>query len=247
MNFDKSFMKEWGALTPLENRALQTLEQGMSIIFSHIPEKNIISIYLKGSFLRREMNKNSDVDVCVIVNNNKDLRILQELDSHYKHSMNPSFEFTGYSMAELKTGKFSSYGKPTRPGTDRFVRLIPSLRLIYGTELDLKELYQRTDLEHLQGLITTFHNVFFPMLEQNKMGFQDLLKQCLWLFELEVAVRNNKFRFTSWRELTSHFEGEHLIHKVLRLREINEKDKAIKQRFLVELKEYLEKLRQEFE
>ena len=57
------------------------------------------------------MNKDSDVDVSVIVNNSKYLQVLQELQSKYRYSMTPNFEFTGYSVEELKTGKLSSYGK----------------------------------------------------------------------------------------------------------------------------------------
>ena len=79
VEFNMNFMKHWNDLTPVEIRGTDILKKGMEIVFDNIPKKNIISIYLKGSFLRREMNENSDVDVVVILNDEKYFKILKEL------------------------------------------------------------------------------------------------------------------------------------------------------------------------
>ena len=157
--------------------------------------------------------------------------------------MTPNFGFSGYSIEELKSGKLSEQGKKMRPGTARFVRLIPTYVLIYGKEPDLSSFYQKTDSEHLKRMIKTFDDIFFPFYERGKIGFQDLLKQVLWLFELEIAVKNKKFSFKSWKNLASYFESKHLIHKVMKLRDAYVKDEKVKKEFVKKLKEYIKGLK----
>jgi len=246
IKLDFSFMKNWKNLSSIESNAIKTLQKGVKIILKNIPKESIVSIYLAGSFPRREMNKKSDVDTYTIVNDSKYLENLQQLDKKYHNTMTPNFGFSGYSIEELKTGKLSEKGKKMRPGTARFVRMLPTYALIYGKEPDLSSFYQKTDLEHLTRMIKTFDDIFFPYYEQGKIGFQDLLKQALWLFELEIAVKNNNFRFESWGNLISYFDNKHLIHKVMELRDAYVKDEKIKIEFVKKLKEYIKRLKRRY-
>tara|TARA_Y100000310_G_C20673945_1_gene811794 strand:- start:1066 stop:1812 length:747 start_codon:yes stop_codon:yes gene_type:complete len=239
---DLSFIKTWKSLTQIEEKAIISLKLGLKIIFDNIPKKNIVAIYLKGSFLRREMNNKSDVDVSIIVNDNKFLETLQKLQLRYSKTMKPNFEFTGYSIEELKTGKLSPLGKKTRTGTARFVRLVPTLKLIYGGHLDLKSFYTKKDLELLKSLIKTFNNVFLPNYEKKEISFQGLLKQTLWLFELETSIKKEKFKFKSWKKLLEHYDQKDLIYEVLILRESNIKNQKTQDQFILKLKRYLKDL-----
>lgn len=240
------FLENWENLNPIELEAIKTLNKGIGIIFNKIPKQNITTIYLKGSFARREMKKDSDVDVALIVNSDEALRLLNELQIEYRHSNKLNFEFSGYSIEELKTGKLSPSGKSMRAGPARFTRLIPSYILIYGDELNLEELRQKTDLEHLRNFINAFHNIFFPACEKKELGFDDMVKQVLWLFELETAVRNQKFKFKSWEDLLNYFDKEHFIYEVLNLRKSKNISQKQKEEFVIKLKSYLKKLKEEF-
>ena len=51
---NKQFWKNWKNLTKLEKSAIKSIKTGKRIIFKNIPKKEIKSIYLKGSFIRRE-------------------------------------------------------------------------------------------------------------------------------------------------------------------------------------------------
>jgi len=170
---------------------------------------------------------------------------LKKLHEIYRDSQKLDFEFTGYSIKELKTGKISSQGKEMRAGVARIVRMIPTYKLIYGEELLLKSLYKKKDLDLLKKFIKTFEEIFFPAYKDKKIGFQDLLKQTLWLFELEASVRDKLFTFTTWNNLVKQFENKHLIHEVVHLRKIKKVEKGVKSNFILKLKRYLKKLTKE--
>lgn len=246
VEYNIDFLDEWDDLTDLEKKAIDALKQGLNIIMSNIPKEDILSIYLKGSFLRREMNPKSDVDVSIIVKEEKYLKTFQILNEKYRHSIKPDFEFGGYTLDELKTGNFSKYGKKMRAGTPRFVRHIPTYKLLYGEELDIENLYTKPDIKLFHGLIKAFENIFIPMYNKKQMGFQMILKQTLWLVELEASVNRKDFLFTSWKDLTNEFNSDHIINSVLELRERNEKDEKKKEGFLKQLELYISDLKTKY-
>ena len=60
--------------TKIEKSAIDVLGKGFKIILNNIPKEKIIAIYVKGSFSKRELTKNSDVDVITIVKDTKTLK-----------------------------------------------------------------------------------------------------------------------------------------------------------------------------
>ncbi len=58
----QEFYQDWKRKTRLEESAIKSLKEGRKIILNNLPKEQIVAIYAKGSFPRREMNKNSDVD-----------------------------------------------------------------------------------------------------------------------------------------------------------------------------------------
>lgn len=245
LNLD--FLYNWKNLKDLEGNGIQILKEGIDIIFKEIPKENIIAIYLKGSFSRREMNKGSDVDVGVIVNSDFALKKLNELQIEYRESKKLNFEFSGYSITELKTGKLSDFGKSKRPGPGRFVRLIPSYILIYGEPLDINELSRKSDLEYLRNVIKLFYNLFFPNYEKGDLTFEHFLKQLLWLIELEVSVKNQHFRFSTWSDLVNHCEKNHIINDLVRLRQIERVNLREEKEVIMKSKIYVNQLQKEFD
>src|SRR3989344_8594091 len=117
INLDLSFIDKWDNITPQEIKGIETLKKGVNLIFENIPPENIVSIYLKGSFYRREMNKDSDVDVSVVVDDDKYLDNLYDLQKKFGNSKDLNFGFGGYSISELKTGKLSEHGNTKRANT----------------------------------------------------------------------------------------------------------------------------------
>jgi len=238
---DLSFIDKWENVSPQEIEATKTLKVGIGHIFENIPPEHILSIYLKGSFYQREMNEKSDVDVSVVVDEDKYLDNLYDLQKRLGNSKDLNFGFGGYSISELRTGRLSTYGNTNRANTGTLARMIPSYALIYGKALDTSELHLESNKQYLENYIEAFSKKFFPSYEAKEFDFGEMLKRALWLFELECAVKNQKYVFTTWKNLASYFDKDHLVHEVLELRKIVSIDDATKGDFLRKLKSYLDK------
>jgi predicted nucleotidyltransferase len=65
------FWKDWKKKTKLEKSAIESLKIAKKIILSEIPKEKIVAIYVKGSFVRREMDEKSDVDTAIILKESK--------------------------------------------------------------------------------------------------------------------------------------------------------------------------------
>ena len=74
------FWKDWKRITKLEEAAIKSLKTARKIILDNLPKEQIVAIYAKGSFVRREMNKKSDVDTITILKERRYLKKLQKLE-----------------------------------------------------------------------------------------------------------------------------------------------------------------------
>ena len=72
----KEFWKSWKNKSKLEINAIDSIKKAKNLLLANIPKKQITAIYIKGSFVRRELTKNSDVDIVPIV---KDSRYLNKI------------------------------------------------------------------------------------------------------------------------------------------------------------------------
>ncbi|MFH1917101.1 MAG: hypothetical protein ABIJ21_07610 [Nanoarchaeota archaeon] len=63
----RQFWTAWKNMSPLEKKGIHSLQAAKRIILKHIPKDEIIAIYAKGSFVRREMTDKSDVDTVTIL------------------------------------------------------------------------------------------------------------------------------------------------------------------------------------
>lgn len=238
----KEFWKDWKKITPLEKQAIKTLKSGEKIILKNIPKKEIIAIYVKGSFVRREMNEKSDVDTLTIVKSSKTLPKLRKLEEKYRDAFKPQIQFSGYSIWELKNNKRSGAGKKLRASPSRAVVHLDNYKLIYGKPLKKEELASGTEIGHLKGMINAFKDIFLPGYKEKKMGFSEIVKQVFWLVEFEQRARG-KIPPNSWKKLAKLIKDkDHIIYDTLRLRLHPTKDKKIRRGYITKLKGYLKKL-----
>ena len=92
------FWKDWKRKTKLEESAIKSIKIARKIILSEIPKEQIVAIYAKGSFVRREMNKKSDVDTVTILKESKYLKNLKKLEEKYRDQYKTKIQFSGYSL-----------------------------------------------------------------------------------------------------------------------------------------------------
>lgn len=233
------FWKDWKRRTKLEESAIKSLKIMRGLILSEIPRDQIVSIYAKGSFVRREMNEKSDVDSVTILRDSKSLRYLKKLEEKYREEYSPQLQFSGYSLWELKHNKRTGSGKELRASPSRTVQHLEHYELIYGEQLRKGDFNQGPEKGHLRGMYSVFTKTFLPEYEKKRFSFSEIAKQVFWLVENEQKwIGRNPPH--SWGKLEkSILDKDHIIHDALRFRLEPTKDKREMAQFIRKLNKYL--------
>ena len=236
------FWRGWKRKTELEEAAIKSIKIAKRLILRTIPRNETVSIYAKGSFVRREMNKKSDVDTVTIVKHSRALMKIRWLEKRYREKYKPQIQFTGYSIWELKNNKRTKSGKKLSPSPSRTVTHLDHYKLLYGKNLRKEDFNQGSVIGHLKGLLFAFNNLFIPGYNEGKFGFSEVAKQVFWLVELEQILKG-KNPPNNWKRLArSIMDQNHIIHDALRFRLEPTKDKKARERFMVKLQKYLKQL-----
>lgn len=237
----KEFWRDWKKITAVEDQAIKAVRKAKRTLLSKIGEKNIYAIYIKGSFVRREMNEKSDVDIVPIVFDNKMLNPILELDKTYGNAYRPA-ELLPISLWELKNRKRyyarKEKGPKGRPAINQFIRY----KLIWGKELNFCDYPPRSNKNRLKGLIHAWNNIFIPLYEKESFNFDQIVKQVFWITEYEQLTKGSEHSH-SWRELAKSVSDEnHVVHDALKYRQKPLKDKKIQAQFITRVKKYLKRL-----
>lgn len=236
------FWKNWKNKSKLEESAIKSIKIARNIILTELPKEQIVSIYAKGSFVRREMNKKSDVDTVTILKESKYLNKLKRLEEKYRNAYEPKIQFSGYSLWELKRNKRTISGKKLRASPSRTVQHLKHYKLLYGKQLNKEDFHQGPPRGHLKGMLYAFNEVFIPEYNKNRFSFSELAKQVFWLVENE-HIWLGKNPPHHWKKLAKSIENDdHIIHDALRYRLKPTKDKKKQAEFIKKLKKYLSKL-----
>ncbi|MFA5176197.1 MAG: nucleotidyltransferase domain-containing protein [Candidatus Nanoarchaeia archaeon] len=232
------FWKNWKNKTEREKRAIYSIKKAEQVLFENIPKNKIYAIYIKGSFVRREMNEKSDVDIIPITYDNKTLEKIKKLEETIGQLYKPS-ELLPHSLKEFEAGKRYLKYKTPKGGVDMTLRDLYRYKLIYGKPIDIQKYPMRTDLQFLIGQINAFKDIFIPNFKEKKMGFSELVKQTTFLVEKEQRIRGIEPP-ESWKELAKSIKNKnHIIHDVLKLRLNPTKDNKKREKFLRKLNKYI--------
>ncbi|MEK6889264.1 MAG: nucleotidyltransferase domain-containing protein [Nanoarchaeota archaeon] len=124
----KEFWKSWKNKSKIEKIAIESIYRAVDFLFESIPKEKIISVYIKGSFVTREMTRKSDVDILPILDNRKTMQKLKTIRNKNKDMLKPS-ELLPMSYTEFKQ-KNRSWGR-----ADTFLRDLEHHAWIYGKKL----------------------------------------------------------------------------------------------------------------
>lgn len=237
-NYD--FWKNWKDKTPIEKEAIKSVEKARDLIIKSIPEKELVAIYIKGSFARKEMKKGSDVDVVPIVTKNRYEGDIFEVNSF---DVYPSI-VVPLSLWELKHNKLntkSDHQVDLRAKPDILLRKLSDCRLIYGTPLNPKEFKIRTNAQVLKDEIEVLKKGYIPYFEEGEIPFEPLLKEVFWLTEIELINSGKRFQ-SSFEGIKKAVENKsHIVHLAYKLRKKKTITKFDERAFVRLLMEYLKK------
>lgn len=240
-----NFWRDWKHTNRIEKRAIASIIKAKQILFENVPKEKIYAIYVKGSFVRREMNEKSDVDIVPITYDNKTLEKIKKLEQTKGYLYKPS-ELLPHSLKEFEEGKRHLRYKSPKGGVDVTLRNLHHYKLIYGKSVDITKYPIRSDLAFLKGHLTAFKTMFIPGYRQKKFGFSQIMKQVFFLVEREERVKGNE-PLCSWKDLARSIKDKnHIIHDALQYRLHPTKDPKVRAQLLKKLQHYLEQLREKY-
>lgn len=235
------FWNEWKGKTGLEKRAIDSVGKAREVLLKNVPEEEIVAVYVKGSFVRREMNEKSDVDIVAVVKHDKYIGRIRKLQEEKGGTYKPS-ELLAHSLGEFKDNERHFSYSSQKPKPDIFLRYLGNAKLIYGKLVEPKDFTLRSDKEMLESSVNMFREEFIPLYNERKFGFSQLVKNVFWLVDLEQRIRG-KVPPGTWEKLEKSVGGKnHIIHETLRLRLHPTKDSEIRKKYLEKLSDYLDRL-----
>jgi predicted nucleotidyltransferase len=239
----KQFWKSWKKKTKIEEDAIKVLNKAKKIILKDIKKANIISIYVGGSFVRREMNKDSDVDTWVVTREVPSLIQVKRLGKKYK--LNPKVGFSGYTLWELRHGKKAKQLGEPRRGPQAFMSEVNDYHLIYGEDLSRCNFPSKDPKVRAKELVNVFYKIFLPSYKKGKMDLQELIKQVFWLtyYELKTKGEQPKHSFKDIAKLT---HKNHIAKYALIYRKSDPKNPKAKIKFITKLEKHLKGLKRRY-
>src|SRR3989338_8649501 len=149
----RPFWTSWKRKSDVEKRAIQAVLRAQKILLARVPENKLVAIYIKGSFVRREMLPTSDIDIVPIVNDNRYLNKIITLDKEKRKLYSPA-ELLPLSLWEIKNQKRYPHRDETGPKGAPSIDQFTTHKLIWGKELDVSKYPSRTKSGRFKGLLS---------------------------------------------------------------------------------------------
>ena len=241
------FWKDWKEKTDQEIEYIKSLEKTINLILRHIPKEKIHSIYVKGSFVKRELTPKSDIDIVIITTDSRYLKKISNFSKEFKNKIKPSEIVTPYSIWEFKHCKSHHSKKKTSQPPYLFLCNLEHHKCIYGKAVDKKKYKIPSAKKILKYLIKYVEDYIPAYYKGESYGFLYLTKQVFWLRNMELIIKNgySPHSFEGMAKITKN--KNHIINNSMKLRKMKViprgKDQKIKKDFVEKLKKYLSNLK----
>lgn len=235
------FWRNYKNKSEIEKNAVSSINRTIKFLFDNIPKNKIISIYIKGTFVTREMNEKSDVDIVPILKDDKTLKKLQLVRNENKEILKPA-ELLPISLTELKNNKNAKHRGPLKGKPDTFLRDLEHYKLVYGIKLNKLDYPMRKADQMFKHEVETIKNQSIPLYKKGEYGFQQLIKQVFWMVHHEKRLLGKNPPRT-WKGLNSFVKDKkNIIHRAYYFRMHPTKDKRKRNAFILFLERYLKKI-----
>ncbi len=238
MKLSQNPWKAWKNKTKIEKDSIKKIIRSRNKIIKSVPKSALVSIYIKGSFTRREMKKGSDIDLVPIVTRNKYQKNIFSVNSK---ELSPCM-IVPLSLEELKTNKLSTKPKrkiELRAKPDDFLRKLDQFMIIFGKPLNPKKFNIRSPKKILDDEIKVIKKGYLPYFISGEIPFEPLLKEVFWMTEAELDYKKIPHGNT-FEEISRAIEDKnHIIHDAIKLRKKKKITEKEKKEFVRKLKRWL--------
>lgn len=232
MNYD--FWTEWENTTDLERRMISTLIEARKRVIQAVPAQALYAIYVKGSFVRRELSENSDIDIVPIVTTDQYQGAVFAVNGP---DISPACAIP-LSLEEFADNSLHTEGISTpdvRAEPDLFLHRLNRHALIYGQALDPKHYPMRTAQQIVQDEKHKILEGYIPLYQKGALDLSSVLKEVFWLCEWELEAQGKQVPH-SFAGILSSSDKDHPVHYAQEIRSGNNSDVD---EFLSRLKDYL--------
>ncbi len=240
-----NFWQSWKNKTRVEKKAIEAVKKSRQLVIKAIPKGKLYAIYIKGSFVRREMRKGSDVDFVPIVTENKYEGAIFSLNTL---DVEPCC-IVPLSLWEFKHNKLfakSPCSRETRAKPDRFLKKLDKCRLIYGKALNPKKYPIRSNKKVLKDEIKIIKNAYIPLHKKGEVSFKEMAKEVFWLTEIELNLKGIKV-IPSFKEILKSVKNKnHIIHEAYKFMKNKKKGKVQEKKFVLKLEKYMKNLEKKY-
>jgi len=237
-----NFWEGWKKITVFEKKTITAVIKARDKVINAVPNNKLVAIYIKGSFARREMRKDSDVDMVPIVAENKNEPAVFAVNG-------PDIEpvmVVPLSLWEFKHNKLHTKGSYTpdlRAEPDLFLKKLCEYKLIYRTPLEPTQYPIREDEQIIKDEIKKIRRGYIPAYNEGKTTFSSMLKEVFWLVEFVQKAKGKEIVHSFKGIAQSVKDKKHIIHKAHQLLMSSRRTKEEEAQFINVLKKYLLKLK----
>jgi hypothetical protein len=230
-----NFWESWENITEIEQKAIEAITKARELILQAIPKDALVAIYIKGSFVRREMKKGSDVDIVPIITEDK---YQGAVFGTNMPEVQPCC-VVPLSVEEFKDNRLhtkSERNPDLRAEPNLFLLKLDEYGLIYGTPLEQDQYPTRTAEEIVQSERTKIKDGYIKYYRNGEIPFDPLLKEVFWLVEWEQKAKGIDIQHSFVSIAHSIQDQNHIIYDALALRDDPQKDK---EQFISKLEQYV--------
>ena len=232
-----NFWDSWVDITDIERRAIVATIRARDLVIKSVPKEVLVAIYIKGSFVRREMNEQSDVDMVPIVTQTKwESKVFEVNGLEVKPVMVVPLSLEEFAANHLETKSEESID--LRVGPDKFLRMIDKYKLVYGKPLNPDDFPIRTDEEMYFDYKKIIVEGYIPLFLKGEIDFSPLLKEFFWMMEMRMASLEIKVPHT-FVGIAKGAKNDPLVREALRLRQKNLVDRDEQLQFVNRLREWV--------
>jgi len=233
--------RSWKDKSSLEEAAIRSMLAAERLLVEHVPEDELVSIYVRGSFTRRDLVPGSDVDMVVVLASRRSLPLVERLAEYALTAWEVRVETCVFTLWELRTGR-SVQGKHHPSDVFLFSTRLQHSRLVFGRDVSAFPLKRFSEVDLAKGKVRFVRSLL--KRPQESGWWRWLLKHSFHLVELEQFVRGRNP--PRKRSSLAAFVGDedHIIHDIVHYlnRGCAEPEGAERRRFIRRLKRYLRRI-----
>lgn len=229
----------------------KVLEKIKNIMIEQAGE-DIVSLYVMGSFMTKDVEKTSDIDIIAIMKDDFDFRKEISINSLLNRKLKTKYQVSLGTMSIKEFYRGRRKGSLTKhTGLPIFLNFLKHAKLIHGKRLapdkfPVKPASLKMQMNYHCNLILTYGKHFRKI---DKIGvdwtFRDFIKTSFYIADLELQITRKTKPKPRYADIVNAFKAKkyHIIHETMRLRKKKFITSKEKQEWISKAEDYAKEMK----